>query len=69
MDTENSYTQFLADKLTGVNFSSTLADKVTAAVFFSSLFLSIFTNFRDRYKKRRNNTGNGSASKEITGVP
>jgi uncharacterized PurR-regulated membrane protein YhhQ (DUF165 family) len=54
-DKENSYTQFLADKLTGKNFSSQLADTVTVIVFFTSLALSIWINFRDWNKKRKRN--------------
>ena len=55
IDKENSYTQFLADKLTGKNFSSQLADTVTVIVFFTSLALGIWTNFRDWNKKRKRN--------------
>jgi hypothetical protein len=54
-DKENSYTQFLADKLTGKNFSSQLTDAVTVIVFFASLVLSIWLNFRDWNKKRKRN--------------
>jgi hypothetical protein len=47
-DNTNSYIQFLAQKLTGKNFSSQLVDNVTAIVFFASLALSIVFNIRDR---------------------
>jgi len=51
-DESNSYIQFLAQKLTGVNFSAELVDIVTAVVFFTSLALSIWLNLRDwRLKK------------------
>jgi Protein of Unknown function (DUF2784) len=50
-DNVNSYTQFLALKLTGVNFDPHLVDTVTAAVFFISLILSVLFNLRDRQKK------------------
>ena len=46
-DQSNSYIQFLAQKLTGVNFSSQLVDTITAIVFFTSLALSIWFNVRD----------------------
>ena len=53
-DESNSYIQFLAQKLTGMNFSSQLTDTVTAIVFFTSLVLSIWLNVKDRrFRKRR----------------
>ena len=52
-DMDNSYTHFLAFKLTGINFSSHLTDIVTAAVFFISFALSIFLNTRDFIRKRK----------------
>ena len=46
-DTSNSYIQFLAQKLTGINFPPRLVDSITAIVFFASLILSIWLNIRD----------------------
>lgn len=46
-DKTNSYIQFLAQELTGAKFSSSLADTVTAVVFFASLALSTWLNVRD----------------------
>jgi len=46
-DNTNSYTQFLAWKLTGIKFSPNLVDTVTAIVFFTSLALSFLFNIRD----------------------
>jgi hypothetical protein len=51
-DEANSYTQFLAFKLTGINFQPNLVDAITAAVFFLSLAASIWLNLRDVLKKR-----------------
>jgi hypothetical protein len=53
IDKENSYTQFLADKLTGLHFSPRLVDTVTVIVFFVSLILSIWINIRDWNKFRK----------------
>ena len=53
-DESNSYIQFLAQKLTGINFSIQLVNSVTAIVFFISLALSILFNVKDsRLKKTR----------------
>src|SRR6187549_3865509 len=52
-DTTNSYIQFLAQKLTGENFSSGLTDTVTAIVFFTSLVLSVCLNIKD-WRLRKN---------------
>ncbi len=54
-DNSNSYIQFLAQKLTGINFSSQLTDTVTAIVFFTSLALSIWFNIRDWHLKKQAN--------------
>jgi hypothetical protein len=51
-DESNSYIQFLAQKLTGINFSIQLVDSITAIVFFISLALSIWLNIRDRRLKK-----------------
>jgi len=51
-DNTNSYIQFLAQKLTGINFSSQLTDTITAIVFFVSLAMSIWLNVRDRHIKK-----------------
>ena len=46
-DETNSYVQFLTLKLTGINFSPQLVDNITAAVFFTSLILSLWLNIKD----------------------
>lgn len=51
-DMENSYTHFLVYKLTGINFSQSVVDIGTAAVFFISFAASIVLNIRDWQKKR-----------------
>lgn len=50
-DQFNSYIQFLVNKLSGINFSASLVDAVTAIVFFTSLALSIVFNIRDLKKR------------------
>ncbi len=50
-DNTNSYIQFLAQKLTDINFSSQLVDTVTVVVFFASFVLSIWFNIRDLRRK------------------
>jgi len=49
-DMSDSYIHFLILKLTGINFSITFINIVTASVFFVSLIMSIAFNVRD-YRK------------------
>jgi hypothetical protein len=42
-----SYIKYLADRLTGLNFSSGLIDKITLYSFLSALIISFFLNIRD----------------------
>ena len=51
-DMEISYTHFLVRKLTGINFSQSVVDIVTAAVFFISFAASIILNIKDWRKTR-----------------
>ena len=48
----DSYTHFLAQELTGINFSPKVVDIATAADFFISFALSITLNVRDWLKAR-----------------
>ena len=50
-DLPSSYVKYLADRLTGLDFSSSLIDKVTLWAFFAALGLSLFLNIRDFVKK------------------
>ncbi len=51
-DLPSSYVKYLADRLTGLNFDSTLVDKVTLYAFLAALGLSLFLNIRDFKKKK-----------------
>ena len=51
---ENSYTQYLFDRITGMYVNSRLADTVTLAVFLAALFISSYLNIRDFLRNRRN---------------
>jgi Protein of Unknown function (DUF2784) len=52
-DESDSYVHFLLLKLTGVNFSPLLVDRITVVVFFVSLILSVWLNQRDYRRGRR----------------
>lgn len=45
-----SYIKYLADRLTGLSFSSVLADNITLYSFLAALMISVFMNIRD-YRK------------------
>ena len=49
----NSYIKYLADRLTGLNISASLADHVTLVAFLLALLLSVYFNFRDFVKLKR----------------
>jgi len=46
-DLPTSYVKYLADRLTGLDFDSSLVDKVTLYAFLAALGLSFFLNIRD----------------------
>jgi len=50
-DLPTSYVKYLADRLTGLDFDSSLVDKVTLYAFLAALGLSLFLNIRDYIKK------------------
>jgi hypothetical protein len=52
-DRSESYIQFLALKLTGINFNLKLVDSVTLIVFLLSFGLSIWLNIRDWRQKNQ----------------
>jgi hypothetical protein len=52
-DLPASYIKYLADRLTGLNFSSTLVDNITLYSFLAALITSLFLNIRD-YRKSHN---------------
>jgi hypothetical protein len=49
-DLPNSYTKYLADRLTGLDINASLLDKATLYSFLAALVISIALNLRD-YKK------------------
>jgi len=49
-DLPTSYVKYLADRLTGLDFDSSLVDKVTLYTFLAALGLSLFLNIRDYIK-------------------
>jgi len=46
-DLPNSYVKYLADRITGLNFSASLVDKITLYAFLAALAVSVFLNIRD----------------------
>jgi len=48
-----SYVKYLADRLTGLSFSSGLVDSITLYSFLAALILSLFLNSRDYFKAGR----------------
>ncbi|MBK7627156.1 MAG: DUF2784 domain-containing protein [Bacteroidales bacterium] len=48
-----SYVKYLADRLTGLTFSSNLVDSVTLYAFLAALVLSLFLTSRDYFKASR----------------
>jgi len=45
-DIPNSYIKYLADRLTGLDFNSSLVDNVTLFAFLIALAFSLFINIR-----------------------
>jgi len=52
-DLPSSYVKYLADRLTGLDFNSSLVDRFTLYFFIAALGLSLFINFRDLVLKRK----------------
>jgi hypothetical protein len=53
-DLPTSYVKYLVDRLTGLDISSALVDKVTLYSFLAALGLSLFFNIRDILAGRKN---------------
>lgn len=52
----NSYIKYLTDRITGLDVSASLVDKVTLYSFIAALTISLFLNIRDfRIKKKIKN--------------
>jgi hypothetical protein len=48
-----SYTEYLAERITGINFRGDLVDALTMSVFLFALAISIFLNIRDFRTSRK----------------
>jgi len=46
----DSYVKYLADRLTGLNFNPEIVDRVTLWSYISALILSLFMNFRKKFR-------------------
>ncbi len=51
----NSFIKYYADKITGLNYPSSIIDAVTAICFIVSAFISVFFNFIRKSVCRTNN--------------
>jgi hypothetical protein len=49
----NSYIKYLTDRLTGMDLSELLVDKITLYSFLAALLISLFLNIRDLRNKRK----------------
>ncbi len=53
-DLPSSYVKYLADRLTGMNFNSSLVDRITLYSFLVALGISMLLNLRDFLARRKN---------------
>ncbi len=51
-----SYMKYIADRITGLDFNSTLVDNVTLYAFLGALTISVVLNSRDYIKKKKPGT-------------
>jgi hypothetical protein len=51
-DLPSSYVKYIADRLTGLDFSSSTVDKVTLYSFIFALVISIILNMRGKLRER-----------------
>ncbi|MFZ2340759.1 MAG: DUF2784 domain-containing protein [Bacteroidales bacterium] len=49
-----SYIKYLIDRLTGLDVNENVVDKATLYCFIAAMAISLFLNFRDFIKKKRN---------------
>ncbi len=52
-DLPSSYIKYLADRITGLNFDSSMVDDVTLYLFLTAFAVSVFLNIRDYITKKR----------------
>ena len=55
-DLPNSYMKYLADRITGLDISASLVDKVTLYTFLAALVISLILNIRDHNKAKTQHT-------------
>jgi hypothetical protein len=55
-DLPDSYIKYLADRITGLDLSGSLVDKITLFVFLAALTFSLFFNIRDLIDRRRSDS-------------
>lgn len=48
-----SYTEYLAERLTGANFDGEVVNMITLVGFFVALIFSVYFNYRDYRKKKK----------------
>jgi hypothetical protein len=48
----NSYMKYLADRITGLDISAVLVDRITLYSFIAALIISLYMNLRDYMKSR-----------------
>lgn len=48
-----SYTEYLAERLTGANFDGEVVNMITLVGFFVALIFSVYYNYRDYRKKKK----------------
>lgn len=51
-DLPNSYMKYLADRITGLNLSAALVDKITIYTFIAALIISLYLNIKEFRKLR-----------------
>jgi len=49
----SSYIEYLTERITGIDFSASLVDKITLYVFIAALAISVTLNLRDLVRKKR----------------
>jgi hypothetical protein len=52
-DLPNSYMKYLADRITGLDISASLVDKVTLYTFLAALIISLFLNIKGYLKAKK----------------
>jgi hypothetical protein len=48
----SSYTEYLSERITGLDFNTSQVDKITLCVFITALAISLILNLRELLRKR-----------------